>query len=246
MRLILIGCEYAGKRTLARRISQWMIETMGLPFVRWHDHFVMPHVDRDLVVAGEVHHPPAIPGKTAAGLDDAADEQQIVTLRPSLLESLSRHLIWHHFLPAFFEREPDYLLINWYYGDAVYAPLCYGYGFPGHFSDRRRRARAWDAELMAVAPETVLVLVRASPGAIRERMRRHPDGRCFPKERDIDSVLERFEEEYAASLIHRRFTLDTTQAAENETFQEFLAQAGQYLGDTDRLRMLSHRANQRL
>jgi hypothetical protein len=246
LRLILVGCEYAGKRTLARLISHWMIGTMGLPFVRWHDHFVMPHVDRDLVVAGDADRPQAIPGKTAAGLEDARDEEQILTLRPSVLETLSRHLIWHHFLPAFFERDPDYLLINWYYGDAVYAPLYYGYGSPGHFSDRRRRARVWDSELMAVAPDAVLVLVRASPGAIRERMRRHSDRRCFPKECDVESVLDRFEEEYASSLIHRRFTLDTTQASENETFREFLSLAGQYLGEADRLRILSHRVRRSL
>jgi adenylate kinase family enzyme len=33
MRLLIIGCEYAGKTTLARRISRWMIDSMGLPYV---------------------------------------------------------------------------------------------------------------------------------------------------------------------------------------------------------------------
>ena len=34
MKLILIGCEYAGKKTLAVTISRWLIDAMGLDFVR--------------------------------------------------------------------------------------------------------------------------------------------------------------------------------------------------------------------
>ena len=39
MQLILTGCGYAGKTTLAVEISRWMIREMGVPFVRWHNHF---------------------------------------------------------------------------------------------------------------------------------------------------------------------------------------------------------------
>ena len=42
MNLIVIGCEYAGKTTLAVGISRWMIESMGLNMVVWHDHYVVP------------------------------------------------------------------------------------------------------------------------------------------------------------------------------------------------------------
>ena len=50
MRIIMIGCEYVGKSTLAVQISRWMIRTMGLPSVRWHAHFVLPHLDRHILV----------------------------------------------------------------------------------------------------------------------------------------------------------------------------------------------------
>lgn len=36
--VIMIGSEYAGKTTLAVEISKWMIESMGLNMVVWHDH----------------------------------------------------------------------------------------------------------------------------------------------------------------------------------------------------------------
>ena len=51
MKLILIGCEYAGKTTLAGEISQWMIRERGLASVRWHNHFVKPQLERHLVVS---------------------------------------------------------------------------------------------------------------------------------------------------------------------------------------------------
>ena len=86
-----------------------------------------------------------------------------MALRPSVLEQLQRHNIWRHLHPDLF-RDDDTFFINHYYADAVYAPLYYGYGQPGTFSDRSARARAWDTELLERAPDTVLVLVRATGG----------------------------------------------------------------------------------
>ena len=43
---------------------------------------------------------------------------------------------------------PDLFLIDWYYSDAVYAPLYYGYGGPGQYAERRLIARSFDAEAM--------------------------------------------------------------------------------------------------
>lgn len=34
MRLLIIGCEYAGKQTLASHISRWLMEKMGEKLVR--------------------------------------------------------------------------------------------------------------------------------------------------------------------------------------------------------------------
>ena len=49
MKVILVGCEYAGKTTLADRISGWMVEMFGPepwgpPHYGWHDHYQMPNV----------------------------------------------------------------------------------------------------------------------------------------------------------------------------------------------------------
>ena len=61
-------------------------------------------------------------GKTEADLNTAADEEQILSLRPSVLEQLQRHNVWRHLHPDMF-REDDTLFINHYYAEAVDAPL---------------------------------------------------------------------------------------------------------------------------
>ena len=64
----------------------------------------------------------------------------------------------------------DLFLMDFHYGDAVYAPLYYGYGKPGMYADRRNMARSIDSEVNELYPDMVLVLVKASADAIRQRM----------------------------------------------------------------------------
>ncbi|MAG37410.1 MAG: hypothetical protein CL878_14340 [Dehalococcoidia bacterium] len=234
MRLLIVGCEYAGKTTLARVISQWMIAVMGLRMVRWHNHFVVPRLDGHLLVRAEGDIT-AI-GKEAADLNTAEDEEQIMALRPSVLEQLQRHNIWRHLHPDLF-RDDDTLFVNHYYADAVYAPIYYSYGESGSFSDRRARARAWDAELLERAPETVLVLVRAAAETIKDRMRQTPRVGGILRKVDVPHVLDCFDREYKESLIHRKFALDTTDASADATFEQFLEHVRPHLSTTDQRRM---------
>ena len=242
MQLMIVGCEYAGKTTLAVEVSKWMIQQMGLPFVRWHNHFVVPHVDQHLVVSAPQDNDEFVaPGKRAADLFGEEEKDQILAMRPMLLEHMQRQMIWRH-LHQSMGNDDDYLVIGGYYAEAVYAPLYYGYGEPNSFSDRRARARAWDAELRALVPEIVLVLVKASTEVILRRMRLHPRSKCILQERDVQLVLERFEEEYAISRIRHRFSLDTTTSSVPETAAEFVRQMAQHLTEADRLRIISHHA----
>lgn len=234
MHLLIIGCEYAGKTTVATEISKWMIKAMGLRLVRWHNHFVVPALDGHLMVHAEGDQ--SAVGKTETDLNTVADQEQILSLRPAVLEDYLRHLIWHH-LNADMFREDDALFVNHYYADAVYAPLYYGYGEPGSFSDRRARARAWDAELLLHAPNMVLVLVHAAAEMIKERMHRNPRARGILKEADVETVLQRFQEEYDSSLIIRKFTVDSTSATIEELLEGFLRDMQPQFSMTDRLRL---------
>lgn len=234
MRLLLIGCEYTGKTTLARHISRWLIESMGRSVVRWHDHFVVPRLDTHLIVRAEGHG--AAVGKTDADLNTDEDEEQIMSFRPSVLEQFQRHSIWRHLHPDLF-RNDDVLFINHYYADAVYAPLYYGYGKRGSFADRPARARVWDRELLIRASDTVLVLVTASPSTVAARMARRPRVRGILKRDDIEIVLGRFREQYEASLIERKFALDTVNATARQTLAGFVERIRPHLNEADRSRM---------
>ena len=240
MRLLVMGCQYAGKTTLAVALSNWMIQAMGLPFVRWHNHFVVPKLDQHLIVESESRGPITLPGKQDEDMNTEADEEQIMALRPSVLEQLQRHNIWRHLHPDMFTTEDDNLMIDAYYADSVYAPLYYGYGAPGTFGDRTKRARAWDYQLLKLAPDTALVLVKAAPDVIRERMRRDPKRRGILREQDVETVLERFQAEYDSSLVSRRFSLDTSDLPVERSLQEFLGWYRGHMSDRDLLRMVAH------
>ncbi|MGH7861273.1 MAG: hypothetical protein ACREOS_03440 [Candidatus Dormibacteraceae bacterium] len=222
MRLIIIGCEYVGKTTLAGGITTWLAQTLGGASMGWHDHFVLPYIENP-------------------GPDSEEDAEQILTLRPALREKLQRYMIQYHFHPEFY-LDNHHLLVNWYYADAVYAPLYYGYGGPGQYADRWRLARSWDREVMEVAPDTVLVLMKASPDVIRARRRENPHRHCILQDADVERVLERFQEQYNASLLRRRFILDTTETSVAETLDEFVRRVEPHLTSADQLRILSHQA----
>ena len=220
MRLILMGSEYAGKTTLGKEIATWWMARTGALHAGFHDHFVVPH----LVHVGE---------------QTEAEETQITELTPSLLEKFQRYNIEYH-LGAGFIGDPDHWLIDWFYADAVYAPLYYGYGGRGEYSDRQMVTRWWEADVKSAMPDVILVLIKALPDTIKQRMRDNPHPKGVLKEQDVELVSQRFEEEFNDSHIHRKFELDTTNATVEETLQEFVRQIEPLLTDSDRLRIITH------
>ena len=194
----------------------------------------MPRLDRHLIVHAGTDAP--VVGKDEADLNTAGDEEQILALRPSVLEQLQRHNVWRHLHPDLFRAE-DVLFVNHYYAEAVYAPLYYGYGEPGSFADRRGRARAWDRELLLRAPDIVLVLVECSAEVIRDRMNRSRRPRCILHDQDVDRVIDSFRREFDASLIPSKFTLDASEASPDQVFASFRPRIEPYLSAVDRRRL---------
>ena len=86
----------------------------------------------------------------------------------------------------------------------VYAPIYYGFGEPGSFADRRQRAREWERELFALAPDTILVLVSATASTIRTRMSLDPHSHGLLTNDHVDEVTYRFHEEYTSSLLTKK------------------------------------------
>ena len=243
MRLMLIGCEYSGASTMARAIGEWLLRERAAAGVRVHDHWVYPYIADQDPSTCFVMGPGGIvreEWRYRGGYGDAAmSEERAADVRAMpawLLEQMQRALIWRHMHHTVIDEEvSDSIQVGLYYAEAVYAPLYYGYGRDS-FSDRRRRAREWDRALLEIAPETVLVLLRASPEAIRERMRAAPRPDGVPREEDIERVLDLFEEEYAATELRQKLAIRTSGVTVADSVAEFAREVEAILTDEDRRR----------
>ena len=229
MRLILVGCEYAGTTTLARGICGWAKESMG-DSMAFHDHFKIPNL------IGHV---------TADNEEKYFTDEEVVQVRglsPRLKEHFQRFQMDYHLSPSFY-GDSHHNLVGFHIDEAVYAPLYYGYSLEedGHAKSRSQSGRRIESHIMEVAPDTVLVLVKASPEVIARRMRDNPHRAGLLQEKDIEHVLKGFEEEYNRSFIRRHFVLDTSTATIDETLAQFVEQMKPHLTEADQLRMITHR-----
>ena len=241
MNIILIGCEFTGKTTLAAEIVEWSEETMGFSS-HFHDHFTIPSTELS---------------------PEAAASYKAV--HPQVKEMFQRFLISYH-LSEGFNSQPDHNLMGLHIEEAVYAPLYYGYGGPDSGSpirspegQRTEMARHMEEEILERAPHTVLVLMKATPEVIRARATEntHPDPetvkrqyrskpfgeptRGVVRDEDVEHVLARFKEEFEASLIRNKLVLDTSSAIVEETLAEFVEKVTPMLSDADRERMAQHK-----
>ena len=236
MNIILVGCEYAGKTTLANEIVEWSKRTFGSAS-HFHDHFTIPSSELSPEAKAEYR-----------------------AANPQIKEMFQRFMIEYHTSPDFFGHT-DHNLMGAHIEEAIYAPLYYGYGgknsgapFRSAEGQRTEMARRIDENILERAPSPVLVLMKASHDTIAGRMaegdaetRQRRDSEPFGgptrgvvKAGDVEFVLQRFDEEYAASLIPNRFTLDTTSATVEETMAEFEEKIEPYLSDADKARRREH------
>ena len=247
MRLVLIGCEYSGTTTLGWAISKWTVRVLG-SFMGFHDHWKIPHVahpeyesQEEADAAYQAWEEGKADDPTRQGFDD--EEQRLfLALKPNQHELFQRYDMEYHLSPAFYASD-NHNVVGMHIDEAVYAPLYYGYGGEGEY-DRKRIARHVEETMIKMAPETVLVLCQASPDVIRSRMRENPHHNGLVKDKDVELLLGRFEEEYELSLIKNKFTVDTGSQTVDESLAEFLGKYDEHLSDANRLKMLVHKAKQ--
>jgi len=221
MRLIIVGCEYAGKTTLVNEIVKWRNDLMGPPtpkgIVEFHDHFTLPWVG----------HWDEISEK---------DLKTFMSLGPELKEMFQRYQFSYH-LENILYNDSDHILVGFHIEESVYAPRYYGYGGHKEYGDRKGLARHIDSEINKKAPDTVLILLKATPEVIKQRMQTTPHSRTVLREEDIESVLDEFEEEFRNSFLRYKLTIDTSQSTVKQSLNEFITMIGPLLSDRDRLRM---------
>lgn len=228
MRLIITGCEYSGTTTIANAVCRWAERAMGARIVP-HDHFKTPDV---------ACYPQGVPAEPLT----EKERGQILALSPKLKEMLQRQDIVYHYPMA--GQGPDWVMVGYHIEDAVYGPLYFGYGLADEpqGGPRSRYARTTEVTIVQKAPDTVLVLVTASPEVIAGRMKDAPHHGGVLRDSDVERVLHMFQEEYASSVVRNKITLDTSAATVDESLEELVRKLGPLLTDADRLRMLDHRS----
>ena len=218
MKLILIGCEYAGTTTLAIAFHDYAREHLGIELGSIHDHWKIPYT--------VTHHPDRI-------TEEEADLYLALTTRQK--EAWQRHNLYYHTVAE--QGSPaDQIIVGFYIEDTIYADLYYHYGGPGEAGDRALHSGKIEERVTTLAPEVVLVHVKARPEVIRQRMREQPHARPVVPEADVELVLERFAAAFAASTIANKLELDTSNATVADTVRSLAAGLEPFLTDRDRAR----------
>ena len=219
MNLVFVGCEYTGKSTLAVKVMHWAEETLGATS-HFHDHFSVP----------------------SSELAPQAQESMLQA-DPQIVEMFQRYSIHYHLSETFY-KNPDHNLMGFVIEEAVYAPLYYGYGgkdsgapFRSPEGQRTEMARNTEQIMLERAPDTVLVLFKAKPEVITQRMQENPHQHQIVRQEDIGHILERFVEEFSASLIQKRIVLDTSSSTVEETLAEFIGKYERFYSNADLLRL---------
>lgn len=140
MRLILIGCEYAGKTTLVGALYEWG-ESRGIHF-HLDDHFSIP--DQFFL--------------------NADDQQAMLAMPPTIKERFQRFQIYYHI--DVMANHSDVLLAGFHIEEAIYGPRYY---YPGHaWPPYQRRIESHlpgDSVLLLLtaSPDVIRERMRAAP-----------------------------------------------------------------------------------
>lgn len=242
MRLILVGCEYSGTSTLSYLIGKWAKEATGDQF-GFHDHWQIPHVSHPDVPDGTTRDEMIDAFLAGNGIDPSltghTDEENeaFLAMSPKQQEAFQRYHMEYHIADTFYE-DPHHNQIGFHINEAVYAPIYYGYGGPGEYADRSTFARRIEAEIMHKAPDTVLILVKASADAVKERMKANPHPFGLVKEGDVEKVQAAFEDHSEHSWLRHKFEIDTTNSTPEESLYEFAEKIEGHLIDTDRAKIM--------
>ena len=250
MHLILIGSEYSGTTTIVHAISNWAVSVMG-GYHGFHDHWKIPHLSHPAFMFESLEATEKGWADWAAGrIEDPTrtgytDEEQdlLLALTPNQKEEFQRYHMDYHISPVFYSYD-EHILVGMHYDEAVYAELYYGYGGDGEYSDRKENVAYLDERILGMCPHVVLILLKCSPDVIRRRMKENPHKNAVLQEKDVELVLRRFEEEYERSIIKNKLTIDTSTATVDECLAEFVEKFEEFMTDTDRTRILVHRAKQ--
>ena len=147
------------------------------------------------------------------------DRETMVNLTSALKERFQRMQLVYHI--RLMHRFDHILLGGFHIEEAVYGPLYY---YPGGVASEIRQ---YEEEMPNNA---ILVHLKASTEVIQRRMETDPHEYSLIKKKDIPMLLDRFQEEFDASLIPNKIQIDTSNMTPDELLQTFLSESTQFAG----------------
>jgi hypothetical protein len=154
------------------------------------------------------------------------DQRAMLQMPPVIKERFQRFQIYYHI--HVLQNHADCLLGGFHIEEAIYGPRYY---YPKNPWPPYQRTI--EAELPA---DTILLLLKASPDAIRRRMREapHPD-QMVPAE-DVEAVSAEFEKEWRQSSLKEKLQIDTTDLTPAQLLAEFQRRIVPFLDTRDLVR----------
>lgn len=169
-----------------------------------HERDINHHLDDHFTIPDRQHLAPE-------------DMETMVNLSPALKERFQRMQLVYHI--RLLHRFDHILLGGFHIEEAIYGPLYY---YPGGVASE---IREYEEEMPKNA---ILVHLTASPEVIQKRMETDPHEYSLIKKEDIPTLLDRFQEEFDASLIPNKIQIDTSDLAPEGLLQTFLGQSAQF------------------
>ena len=145
------------------------------------------------------------------------DKETMANLSPALKERFQRMQLVYHI--RLMHRFDHILLGGFHIEEAIYGPLYY---YPGGVVSEIRQ---YEEEMPKNA-----ILVHLTTGAevIQRRMEADPHEYSLIEKEDIPMLLNRFQEEFDASLIPNKIQIDTSDLTPEALLQTFLSQSAQF------------------
>lgn len=169
-----------------------------------HERDINHHLDDHFTIPDRQHLAPE-------------DKETMVNLSPALKERFQRMQLVYHI--RLMHRFDHILLGGFHIEEAIYGPLYY---YPGGVASEIRQ---YEEEMPKNA---ILVHLTASAEVIQRRMETDPHKYSLIKTEDIPMLLNRFQEEFDASLIPNKIQIDTSDLTPEALLQTFLDQSAQF------------------
>ena len=157
-------------------------------------------------------------------LENPADQKAMTELPSALKERFQRFQIAYHV--RLVHKYQHVLLTGFHIEEMVYGQRYY-------YPDLVRpveNPQAWEHDMPS---DMILVLLTASPEAIKQRMKDDPHDFPIVPESDIEEVQAAFCEEFRKSFFKQKFQIDTSTLTRYSLLNDFLRMSYPYLNAAD-------------